>query len=420
MSAVPADGDAAGSQSGRADAVAPDVGYPPMPVAVTQPTRERFFGGATTPSPISTGGRGGRTRRASPPRLLIIGVLIVALLAPAAWSYGAALAAPGNDPLGVRSVEWIRQNHGRWLVNDIENFWYSHHKPKKGGAPKGGLTLPAPAGSVPSPGKSPGVPAPPPAVKHLPAPTAIASIVSVPLAGEGQWQPLGQPVQGLPAMYATEVRADAQYSSYLTGLVWMDPNLIKTVLYAGVQLPGGSGWRYQAPVAEADRPNLLAAFNSGFLLKDSLGGYFAEGRMVKPMVDGAATLLIRSDGVATVGKLGRDFGSGATSKWGATLGNRVAVWRSAVGVTANGALVYAGGPALSAPALASVMARAGAVRAMELDINTAWVDFFTYGPAAPGQPPGALTATKLLPNMQAANNRYLTANSRDFVALFRR
>jgi hypothetical protein len=247
-------------------------------------------------------------------------------------------------------------------------------------------------------------------------------------------------------MYATEVRADATYTSYLTGVVWMDLNLVKAVLYAGVQLPGGSGWRYQAPVAEADRPNLLAAFNSGFLLKDSLGGYFAEGRMVKPMVDGGATLLIRSDGVATVGKLGRDFqmgpdvafarqnlslivdngqpvpdiGSGATSKWGATLGNKVAVWRSAVGVTANGALVYAGGPALSAPALASVMARAGAVRAMELDINTAWVDFFTYGPPAPGQPPGALTVTKLLPNMQAANNRYLTANSRDFVALFHR
>jgi hypothetical protein len=87
-------------------------------------------------------------------------------------------------------------------------------------------------------------------------------------------------------------------------------------------------------------------------------------------------------------------------------------------VTANGALVYAGGPALSAPALASVMARAGAVRAMELDINSAWVDFFTYGPpAAPGQLP---SVTKLLTSMQASPNRYFTANSRDFVALFRR
>jgi hypothetical protein len=168
--------------------------------------------------------------------------------------------------------------------------------------------------------------------------------------------------------------------------------------------------------------------------------------MVKPLVNGGATLVIRPDGVATVGVWGRDvqmspdvayarqnlslivdngqpvpdIASSNFGKWGATLGNKVAVWRSAVGVTANGALVYAGGNALSAPAMASVMARAGAVRAMELDINSAWVDFFTYGPPALGQPPDALAVTKLLPDMQAATNRYLTANSRDFVAIFRR
>jgi hypothetical protein len=397
--------------------------------------------------PSALASLGTPTRRAPRRHYLIVGALVVALMVPAAWSYGAALAAPGNDPAGVRSVEWIRQHHGRWLVNDIENFWYSHHKPKQGGAPKGGLTLPSTPPPTGPPGtKHPGttVPAGP---KHLPAPAPIASIVPAsPVPGEGAWQPLGQLVQGVPAMYATEIRADTTYTSYLTGVVWMDPNLMKAVLYAGVQLPGGSGWRYQAPVAPADRPDLLAAFNSGFLLQDSHGGYFAEGRTVKPLVDGGATLLIRADGTPTVGVLGRDFqmgpdvafarqnlslivdngqpvpdiASGNISKWGATLGNKVAVWRSAVGVTANGALVYAGGAALSAPALASVMARAGAVRAMELDINTAWVDFFTYGPPAPGDPPGSLTSTKLLPSMQAASNRYLTANSRDFVALFRR
>jgi hypothetical protein len=374
---------------------------------------------------------------------------MAALLAPAAWSYGAALSAPGNDPAGVRSVEWIREHHGRWLVNDIENFWYSHHKPKRGGAPKGGLAVPNTTPNTSpttGPAKGPTTSVAKPTVRHLPAPAPIASILppSNPLAGEGQWQPLGQPVQGLPAMYATEVRPDAVYTSYPTGVVWMDPNLLRAVLYAGVQLPGGSGWRYQAPIAEADRPDLLAAFNSGFLLKDSNGGYFAEGRTVKAMKDGAATLLIRSDGIPTVGLWGRDFqmgpdvafarqnlslivdngqpapdlATGSISKWGATLGNKVAVWRSGVGVTANGALVYAGGGALSAPTLASVLVRAGAVRAMELDINTAWVDFLTYGPpAAPGQPP---SVTKLLTSMQASPNRYFTANSRDFVALFRR
>ena len=112
--------------------------------------------------------------------------------------------------------------------------------------------------------------------------------------------------------------------------------------------------------------------------------------------------------------------SASNSKWGATLGNKVLVWRSGVGVTADGALVYAGGNDLSAGSLARVLARAGAVRAMELDINSAWVDFFAYGPAAPGQPAADLTATKLLPDMGSSLNRYLSANSRDFIAIFHR
>ena len=63
------------------------------------------------------------------------------------------------------------------------------------------------------------------------------------------------------------------------------------------------------------------------------------------------------------------------SRWGATLGGSVHVWRSGVGVTADGALVYVGGSGLSIVDLANVLARAGAVRAMELDINTAWVNY---------------------------------------------
>jgi len=67
-----------------------------------------------------------------------------------------------------------------------------------------------------------------------------------------------------------------------------------------------------------------------------------------------------------------------------------------------------------------VLARAGAVRAMELDINSAWVDFFSYTPAAPGQPPADIGVIKLLPDMSPSTSDYITASSRDFVAIFRR
>jgi hypothetical protein len=89
-------------------------------------------------------------------------------------------------------------------------------------------------------------------------------------------------------------------------------------------------------------------------------------------------------------------------------------------VTADGALVYAAGNGLSALSLAGVLSRAGAVRAMELDINSRWVDFFTYGPPTAGGAPADVTVAKLSPDMRPPLNDYLTASSRDFIALFRR
>jgi hypothetical protein len=83
--------------------------------------------------------------------------------------------------------------------------------------------------------------------------------------------------------------------------------------------------------------------------------------------------------------------------WGVTVDNRYFVWRSGVGITADGNIVYAMGPALSMRTLAELLHRAGAVRAMELDINTEWVSFMTYDSIRdPINPP----ATKLLPEFR--------------------
>jgi hypothetical protein len=277
----------------------------------------------------------------------------------------------------------------------------------------------------------------------LPAPHSIVSVVASPLPGEGDWSPLGQPVAGRPAMYAAFVRPDAVYTSLVTAVAWIDPHLVRFDLYAGVQEPGGRDWQHQAPIKASDRVDLLAAFNSGFKLKDSQGGYYADGKTVRDLRDGAATLAINADGTPTVGQWGRDVSMAPTLafarqnlslivdngqpmagldtdsiyKWGATLGNKVQVWRSGVGVTANGALIYVAGNNLSISMLASVMSRAGAVRAMELDINSAWVEFVSYGPAVPSS---ALPDSKLLPDMSGGTSKYLGDNSRDFVAVFRR
>jgi hypothetical protein len=169
-----------------------------------------------------------------------------------------------------------------------------------------------------------------------------------------------------------------------------------------------------------------------------------NGQTIRPLRAGAASLVITSDGTAGVGVWGRDYSAGPdvvavrqnlellvdggqlnpalqendTTVFGATLGNNVYVWRSGVGVTASGALVYAGGNALSVMSLARTLQNAGAVRAMELDINTDWVSAYTYTPVDASNPSSAIGGTKLLDSMSRPADRYLQPGERDFFALF--
>jgi hypothetical protein len=51
---------------------------------------------------------------------------------------------------------------------------------------------------------------------------------------------------------------------------------------------------------------------------------------------------------------------------------------------------------------------------MELDINSYWVSFITYGAS------GALAPKNLLPGMERSSARYLTPDDRDFFAVYSR
>ncbi len=373
---------------------------------------------------------------------------MITLAVPTAGSYLHALTGPGNDALSIRSVEWLRGHHFRWLVDDVESFWYSRHQPKKGGLPSLGLRAQIGASRTATSGSpSPTAGRPPSGtLVPLPPPAPVAPLVANPLLGEGQWRPLGRPVQGMPAMYVTYLRPDAVHTSLVSAVAWIDPRLLRAVGYAGALEPGGQGWANQVPIPDAARSSLEAAFNSGFKMKDAQGGYYDHGRYQGSLRDGAATMWITTDGTLHVGEWGRDgrltpnvvfarqnlnliVDGGRTVpgvqyndpvRWGFTVGNKILVWRSGVGVTADGAIVYAAGSGLSAYTLARLLQRAGAVRAMELDINSAWVDFFTYSPAGTGPPTAGLSVSKLLVNMSPPTDDYLVASSRDCIALFRR
>jgi hypothetical protein len=280
---------------------------------------------------------------------------------------------------------------------------------------------------------------------RLTPPVAMRPFVDTPLPAEGTWKPTGRQVLGTPAVYTAFMRPDPIHTSLVAGFMWMDTRLLKAVLVPGLKEPAGAVNRYGAKLPDELRPSAVAAFNSAFRLDDSRGGYYDDGTEVRRLVEGEASLVIDKDGTANVVAWGRDrqldanvqtvrqnlalvvdngqsaagLDSEATTKWGGTVGNQVLVWRSGVGVDARGALIYIGGPGLSVNQLAELFLRAGAVRAMELDINVAWVTAYIYSQLDPTNA-AAITGNKLLPDMSRDGNRYLVTGERDFVTMVAR
>lgn len=338
-----------------------------------------------------------------------------------------AAATPGNQSFEAKWADWLRSHHAATFANALEQYYYNHHTPPKGGQPK---TLNAlPPSLKPTAGLA--------SVIHLPPPQPIPLVVSPTLPREGQWQAVGPTVGGVPTMYEAQFRADAVYTSQITTAVWIDPTSLRLSLIPGTQEPGGT-WTHRPYIEPDEVPAAVAAFNGGFRMSDAHGGFYLNGRTAHPLQVGAASIVIYSGGRIDIGAWGSEVSmtpkvvavlqnlvpivdGGQTAPdatysdariWGFTLGSKTVVARSGIGVTADGALVYVAGPALTARSLAESLKRAGAVRAMALDINPEWVTFNFYEHEA-GYP---VTGVKLYPQMQRPADRYLppVEESRDF------
>jgi hypothetical protein len=246
-------------------------------------------------------------------------------------------------------------------------------------------------------------------------PANLTPFTGSPAGGQGVWRAAGRRVDGVPAVYETTLIAPG--GSQPAGIAWMDTHLLAARLYSGSESPGGGPYRYTAPIQQASARYLVAAFNGGFKMNAARGGYYTEGRMVDPLRRGAASLVIYADGSVNVGAWGSDVGmtsqvaavrqnlvplvaggqptprakSPDWQAWGSTCGASSCAhsvpgiehqWRSALGVTTAGALVYVQGPALDPRQLAALLVRARVLRGMELDINPSWPVFATYDPAS--------------------------------------
>lgn len=257
-------------------------------------------------------------------------------------------------------------------------------------------------------------------------------------------QPGWTVVSQLSSGIAVDSHSSRQFNGDSVTVLRFHAGLVHYTLHAGWRDPPARDAALPAdaqPVIGArEHAQLLAAFNGGFLmgpgcLPCGAGGMEVANQVLVPLVNGMTSLVLDPNGRASMGVWGQGFPAagaavnsvrqclpplvsggraspnvGNIGAWGATLGGGDLTARSAVGIDARGNLLYAGSMSALPSDLANALVAAGAVTAMELDINPEWVQADT----APS-PGGPLSAA--VPNQNRPADQYLSGWTRDYVTV---
>ena len=217
-------------------------------------------------------------------------------------------------------------------------------------------------------------------------------------------------------------------------LLSFDQRLVELHLHSGSVDAGATGWHWGDAIANRERRTIIAAFNGGFKFATGAGGFASYGRIGSPVQSGAGSVVTYANGRSDIGawhagvpaageqvvsvrqnlRLLVDGGRAATDAgcrtcWGATLGGVDDPARSALGITADGRLVWAGGEHLTVSALAAGLISAHVVRAVELDINPEWVASYLYA-----HRPRSLAAVQQVVGQPGVPGQFIAPYERDF------
>lgn len=219
-------------------------------------------------------------------------------------------------------------------------------------------------------------------------------------------------------------------------LLSFNQHVVELRLHSGTVDPGGSGWRFGPAVLGTELGRLVAAFNGGFKFSTGGGGFESYGRLGAPLGNGLGSIVTYTNGNTDIGSWNQGVPAARTpvasvrqnlnllinngtaaasldciSCWGATLAGVSDPARSALGITAGGHLVWAGGEHLTPSELAAALLGAGVVRAVELDINPEWVAGYLYGHRGGV---GPLAPVPVVPGQNGVPGYFLAPYSRDF------
>jgi hypothetical protein len=423
------------SGSGSGVGAPPDAADSPPDGADSSPVSASLAEGAAPGEQPRGPVRRRRRRRRRWRRRLLIAAPVLVLLVWAVASYTAWMVRPTSLAWQINSVEWVRHDvpFGNWVADHVEQIYYTQNAPKPGGPqlkslPTVGLT--APPASQPKRKRHARAAWPPP----------ITPVFPHPLSGEGAWKPAGPPVDGGPPVLVTTYRPELDYPQIVAYVAWFDHARTEIGYYPGRYEPPNAAVRGPMMVPYSQRSRLLATFNGGFTYTDGNNGSADNGRTNEPLTDGNATLIGYRDGQIAIVKWsgGPDVGPDVawarqslapivwngqlnpqlndnpnSPQWGYTLGGLTRVWRTGVGIDARGNLIYVAADFQTVITLAKILQHAGAVAAMEFDINPEWHTLITYTHGAHGLVPTLVGA-----NPMQSPDRYLVPDDRDFFAVY--
>jgi hypothetical protein len=331
-----------------------------------------------------------------------------------AVAYQRVLGSTGYATWQDQASTMLRQVGLGGLLDQYENWRYTRHPPSNTSPDPHSLRTGAGA-----PGTADRNPAPPPL-------TATAD--------HAGWHPVIRLPGTLPLVYTALIQPDPAHQSVVVGVALIRQAATRAHLMPGTVEPGATGSSGRIPPAQI--PDVVAAFNSGFKMSAQPGGFFIDANTVRGLVDGKASAVIDDQGHLMIGQWGRDMhmnphvravrqnlalivDQGAAVpgldrntglRWGNAHNQLQYTWRSGMGTTAHGDVVYVAGDQLNLEALAAALVQAGAVTGMELDMH-AGMEFFTSWRADAS---GAAAPQRLLPTMSGPADRYIRADQRDF------
>lgn len=265
------------------------------------------------------------------------------------------------------------------------------------------------------------------------------------MPGENIWQPINLTLFPKDFVMArTFVRTDPARAYAIVTLVELNMRKLRMSAVAGQKEPAGAEGRPGPGVIPADVQTgngLVAAFNGGFQEKDGHYGMVVGKQTYLPLLISLATLVIdKNSNLKILNYMGQDLGANNLvirqngdmlvengkviptfsdnhfSIWGRTTTRTMYTWRSGIGVTPEGNLIYAVGPSLIPETLGAALLAGGAVNAMQLDINPYWVRFVLFNPLGNGQ----YQHVSLQRNMYDGGKQFLAGYQKDFFYVYKR